>query len=973
MASGHQGGRKFYDISQQDPSTAFVETECKSDAKQLSAYIHENVVGQNTMFSGPFGPRPIVYCDYIASGRSLKFIENFIGSQVLPHYGNTHTTTSVTSLQTTLFRHEARDIIRNAVHAGEHDAVIFTGSGSTGAIHKLLNGLNMKDRGAATVFASVQEHHSNLLPWKEAGAQVVLIKETPDGSVDLEDLETKLDKTAAQSDLLIGCFCACSNITGQLNDDLAITALLHSYGALAFWDYATAAPYVHLDMNPKVGEGLCAKDAMYFSMHKFVGGVQTPGVLIAKKALFESNPVPCNGGGGGSVFFVTENDHKYLKEAELREEAGTPAIVESIRAGMVMQLKMAVGTDFIMAREEQLMKRARDKLDKVSQLVLLGSQKNKSLPVLSFMVKAPHQVGGYLHHNFVCALLNDLFGVQARGGCACAGPYAQNLMGMSQSLAKEYESLLLEDDRLDRAHLRRGHSEYSQYEVLRPGFARLNLPWFAPDQEVEFVLDALEFVATHGWKLMPQYIFNNETGEWRHHTNQVFKERRWLGHISYKSGAFLYRDKNTSSNESKSLRDIRDEAGQVLADAEKAAQKLQVPDQTILFSGKSSELRWMILPYEAKQLLLRKQLERPQLVTPFVPKKYDFKGETEQVGSLTGGTLRATKFDFKGPSDNRSWLENYSAVSTSTVKSESVKKDIVCVLPPGGKRKTEPVADLKSSSWRWRPPTKDIFKPFLEGIEDFEMVRNGDRVLVCLSGGKDSLTLLHTMRQYQFYARKTHNVHFDLGAITIDPQSSAYDPRPLIPYLAELKLPYLYEEQDIMAAAMKADCTSICAYCSRMKRGRMYKAARDNNYNVLAMGQHLDDLAESFLMSLFHNGRLRTMKANYTVKEGDLRVIRPFVYVREKNLRTFAETQKLPVIPENCPACFESPKERHRTKQLLAQQELLFPRLYWSLKSAMHPVMNIRQTGIESCVFGKKAAAHSNQTDEAQLDTDDET
>ena len=169
----------------------------------------------------------------------------------------------------------------------------------------------------------------------------------------------------------------------------------------------------------------------------------------------------------------------------------------------------------------------------------------------------------------------------------------------------------------------------------------------------------------------------------------------------------------------------------------------------------------------------------------------------------------------------------------------------------------------------------------------------------------------------------------------------------------DLQVPYLYEEQDIMRAAKEANCTSICAFCSRMKRGRMYFAARRDGYNVLALGQHLDDLAESFLMSLFHNGRLRTMKANYTVKEGDLRIIRPFVFVREKQLRRFAEEQKLPVIPENCPACFENPKERHRTKQLLAQQELLFPRLYWSLKSAMYPVMNIRATGIESAVFGK--------------------
>ena len=247
------------------------------------------------------------------------------------------------------------------------------------------------------------------------------------------------------------------------------------------------------------------------------------------------------------------------------------------------------------------------------------------------------------------------------------------------------------------------------------------------------------------------------------------------------------------------------------------------------------------------------------------------------------------------------------------------------------------------------------------------MIKDGDRVLVCLSGGKDSLSLLHTMRQYQFYAKKK-GIVFDLGAITIDPQSSAYDPRPLMPYLKELGVEYLYEEQAIMKQALEANCSSICAFCSRMKRGRMYLAARRDGYNVLAMGQHLDDLTESFMMSLFHNGMLRTMKAHYTVKEGDLRIVRPFVYVREKALRDFAESKKLPVIAENCPACFENPKERHRVKQLLAQQELLFPRLFYNFKTAMHPVMNVRKTGVEQALFGKKVKDGNDDFDDDDSD-----
>jgi len=221
-------------------------------------------------------------------------------------------------------------------------------------------------------------------------------------------------------------------------------------------------------------------------------------------------------------------------------------------------------------------------------------------------------------------------------------------------------------------------------------------------------------------------------------------------------------------------------------------------------------------------------------------------------------------------------------------------------------------------------------------------------VLLCLSGGKDSLSLLHCLRQYQFVA-KSKGINFELGAVTVDPMTPAFNPAPLIPYLAELGVPYFFERQPILAQAESLeDVSSICSFCSRMKRGRIYAAARREGYNVIAMGQHLDDLVESFFMSIFHNGLLRTMKANYFVQEGDMRVIRPLINVRERDLRAFANSVSLPVIPENCPACFEAPKERHRMKQLLAQQELIFPRLFQSLQCAIRPLFAKNRTGMES-------------------------
>jgi selenocysteine lyase/cysteine desulfurase len=657
---------------------------------------------------------------------------------------------------------------------------------------------------------------------------------------------------------MIGSFPAASNITGLLNDDLTITALLHQYGALSFWDYATAAPHTYIDVNPKITgdvDGLCKKDAVYFSCHKFIGGVQTPGILIAKKKLF-SNPQP-DGGGGGSVFFVTNEDHRYLKETELREEGGTPAIVESIRAGLAMQLKQSVGIEYIARRESKLMNLAKQTLSTVPNFCLIGNGfaqgNHKNLPILSFLIEAPSQSQTgkcYLHHNFVSALLNDVFGIQSRGGCACAGPYAQSLIGMPTELAKKYESVLLEDDRLDRAHLRRGHSEYSQFEVLRPGFTRVNFSWFSSDNEVNFVLDALKFIAEHGWKLMPQYIFNNETGEWRHHTNQVFRERRWLGNISYAKGKFSYENriyentliKSDELNINSYFKEVLEDAKRLALEATKVAQKLQVPDQRILFQDQAAKLRWMVLPIEAKEALVSKSTTQnfDLVCAPFSPLKFleiDKKIDaTDQPNDLKIGSLlsksnlevdqeylkrlyssvegsakkhKSRLYENKNinirqhingmlPNDKK---ENTPSNDSQTISNKALCEEGSCILPEGSRSISEKIDPLlPKSKCRWHAPTKDIFKPFIEAVEEFRMIRDGDRVLVCLSGGKDSLSLLHTLRQYQFYAAKqsSNPIKFEIGALTVDPQSSAYDPRPLIPYLAELGVPYLYEEQAIM-------------------------------------------------------------------------------------------------------------------------------------------------------------------------------
>ena len=233
-------------------------------------------------------------------------------------------------------------------------------------------------------------------------------------------------------------------------------------------------------------------------------------------------------------------------------------------------------------------------------------------------------------------------------------------------------------------------------------------------------------------------------------------------------------------------------------------------------------------------------------------------------------------------------------------------------------------------------PPRSLLRAAGRAIQDYAMIRPGDRVLLGLSGGKDSLSLLHILLHLKRHAP----VRFHLGAVTVDPQVEGFDPSPLKSVLAALEVPYFYRAQAIMQqAAEHMGNDSFCAYCARMKRGVMYDAARKAGYNVLALAQHLDDLAESFLMSAFFGGKLHTMRAHYVIDAGDLRVIRPLVYARERQTADFAREAGLPVIRDNCPACFRMPTQRTAMKALLAEQEHHNRYLFKSLLSAMIPLM----------------------------------
>ncbi len=571
-----------------------------SDA--LIERIRASVIGDDEAVAGPFGIRRVTYADYTASGRALDFIEDYLRDAVLPLYANTHTESSGTGLQTTRFREDARAIIRDAVGgSAERHAVIFTGAGMTGAINLLVGILELRipagldDRYGfraqippderPVVFIGPYEHHSNELPWRESIADVVTIGEDQDGRIDLAQLRAALERTTGRS-LRIGSFSAASNVTGILSDTRAISILLHEHGALSFWDFAAAGPYVEIEMDPHrvaprtstVPDGDAAldyKDAIVASPHKFIGGPGTPGVLVARRELFR-NRVPTSP-GGGTVAYVNPLEHVYLDDPEHREEGGTPAIVESIRAGLVFALKEQVGVEAIRAREEEFIDRAIATWSSAEGILILG---NPTLPRLSIVSFTVRHDGRYLHHNFVVAVLNDLLGIQSRGGCSCAGPYGHRLLGIDVETSHAFER-----------EISRG------CEGIKPGWVRVNFNYFISEKVFRYIVDAVALVAREGWRLLPWYRFEPATGMWRHVAGSP-EPPLSLHDVSFAGNGLSYPAHRHRLGE-EALADHLAEAKRILGDPVAALGAPPATDRAVL--GEDFEqLRWFWLPDEVR-------------------------------------------------------------------------------------------------------------------------------------------------------------------------------------------------------------------------------------------------------------------------------------------------------------------------------------------------------------------------------------
>jgi len=488
------------------------------------AYLRQQIVGVDSTFETPFGERLMVYCDYTASGRCLRLVESYLQS-LQRVYANTHTEDDITGRSMTQLLHEAESAIKESVNAGPTGRLIACGTGATGAIEKLqqiigvalspatrqmlckvmdASGSGMDcdalrrelRKTGPVVFVGPYEHHSNEIMWRQSLATTIEVRLDAYGHVDLGHLEELLSDPQYQGRLRIGSFSAASNVTGMRTDVRKVASLLHAHDAIACFDFAACAPYVEINMNPEpVGDEDPSIDAIFISPHKFLGGPGSSGILVFNERIYHRD-LPPSVSGGGTVDYVGMHDEDYISHIEEREKAGTPGVLQTLKAALVFQIKDRVGVDVINRREHELTARAMRSWSQDDHIEILGNPDPQNrIGIISFNIREPG--GKYLHHKFVTALLNDLFGIQSRAGCSCAGPYGHRLLNIGNEMSERYRQAV-----------------QGGYCGIKPGWCRVGLHWVMDDAEADYVIDAVHFVAREGYRFLPLYDFDLCTGSW---------------------------------------------------------------------------------------------------------------------------------------------------------------------------------------------------------------------------------------------------------------------------------------------------------------------------------------------------------------------------------------------------------------------------------------------------------------------------
>ncbi len=460
----------------------------------------EQIVGIGEMFDTPYGIKPLVYADWIASGRLYAPIERRLSEVIGPWVGNTHTETSETGTLMTKAYHYAHQLIKKHVNADVHDVIITTGSGMTAVVNKLQRMLGLRnctkiqntmcqhEKQRPVVFITHMEHHSNHTSWFETVADVVVINPGADLLVDPEQLRQKLEDYKERS-LKIGAFTACSNVTGIVTPYHELARIMHEAGGVCFVDFAASAPYVDIDMHP--ADPMEKLDAVMFSPHKFLGGPGSSGVLVFDSRLYNS-PTPDQPGGGTVDWTNPWGEYKYVDDIEMREDGGTPGFLQAMKIAMAIELKNLMGTQKMQQREAEMLPVIFNRLRSTPGVRILADEQEERLGSVSFFVEG-------LHYNLLVRLLNDLYGVQVRGGCACAGTYGHYLLDVSHEKSKGITDKIT-------------HGDLSE----KPGWVRMSIHPTMTDAEIIYIMDAIEEVARNFRKYSKHYQYNRYRNEFFH-------------------------------------------------------------------------------------------------------------------------------------------------------------------------------------------------------------------------------------------------------------------------------------------------------------------------------------------------------------------------------------------------------------------------------------------------------------------------